>query len=408
MGQPIIKERKGENMSSKNFFLTRDKNLVQCEVVETTAHRRKIKILEGELKDKIKTVHPEGVAWGNSYPRLFTVSEKPVTLFSYKGRSLVGLPAQKNNNLIPEVRENYRFQKFVAHVIDSIHLNQAVLLSGGTGVGKTTHISQLAARINQPLLRINFNGETRLSDLIGKNQVINGETVWCDGVLPQAMRHGYWLLLDELDFADPAVLSLLHPVIEDQPMLVLKENKGEVIKPHPNFRLFATANSIGAMQERASAYQGTNQMNEAFLDRWQVIFVDNLSEKDELRVVRDEVPGLKSRWAKKIVQFAQSVRNKTLEENFEFSGDNFSTRRVLAWAKKTALLRSPIDGAKLAWLDKMNRSEQDVILRILETHFGRKQKTTKVTKTVFKSAPVAGRKRGRPPGAKKQTQGPVV
>ena len=357
---------------SKNYFLTREKQFVECEVLETTPFKRTVKFLEGEDKNKTKNVHPVGVAWGNMYPRLFSSLDKPKDPFVFKGRVILKKEYdQKLKTLIPESKEGYRFQPFLAHVIDSINSNQSVLLSGGTGVGKTTHISQLASQINQPLLRINFNGETRMSDLIGKNQVIAGATVWCDGVLPMAMRNGYWLLLDELDFADPAVLSLLHPVIEDQPMLVLKENQGEVVKPHPNFRLFATANSIGAMQERASSYSGTNQMNEAFLDRWQVLLVDNLPEKEELKVIKSEVPGIKTRWAKKIVQFANQARNKKLEENYEFSGDNFSTRKVLSWAKKTALLRSPIEGAKLSWLDKMNFSEQEVIIRILETHFGK-------------------------------------
>jgi cobaltochelatase CobS len=376
----------------QHLFLTRNKELQACELIEESNYRRKIKFLEGENKDKVISIHPKGVAWGNMYPRLFEVTSKSAQHpFVFKGRVLLSKPKDHGNAAIPKENSGYRFQPFLSHVIDSINQNQAVLLSGGTGVGKTTHILQLAARINQPVLRINFNGETRMSDLIGKNQVINGETIWVDGVLPMAMRKGYWLLLDELDFADPAVLSLLHPVIEENPMLVLKENKGEVVEPHSEFRIFATANSIGAMQERASSYSGTNQMNEAFLDRWQVLLVQNLTEKEELKVVKQEAPGIKTRWAKKIVQFAQKVREKKLEENYEFSGDNFSTRKVLAWAKKTALLRSPVEGAKLAWLDKMNASEQEVILRILETNFGGKR--TKKVKTV--ETKVKG-KRGRP------------
>jgi cobaltochelatase CobS len=205
--------------------------------------------------------------------------------------------------------------------------------------------------------------------------VIDGETKWVDGILPMAMRKGYWLLLDEIDFADPSVLSLLHPVLEENPVLVLKENDGEVIKPHPNFRVFGTANSIGAMQDRAGAFGGTNQMNEAFLDRWQVVLVPNMSEKEELKVIKNKVGGLKTRWAKRIVEFAQKVRDRKLE-GFEFSSDSFSTRRVIAWAKKTALLGSPISGARLAWLDKMPESEQAIVIKILETHFGT-QKTSR-------------------------------
>lgn len=295
----------------------------------------------------------------------------------------------------------------MAHIIDSINMGENILLTGGTGVGKTTQILQLAARINQPVLRANFNGETRLSDFLGKMHVIEGETKWIDGILPMAMKHGYWLLLDEIDFADPAILSLLHPVLEDNPCLLLKENDGEVIIPHKDFRIFGTANSIGAMQDKAGSYGGTNQMNEAFIDRWQVILVPNLSEKEEIKVIKAKGEGIKSVWAKRMVEFANKVRTQKLE-GFEFASDSFSTRRVISWARKSALLGSPILGAKLAWLDKMSSSDQEIVHRILETHFGNTKRTrqaNKVNKGVS-FAPTTTKKakgkRGRP--AKVKTQ----
>lgn len=324
-------------------------------------------------KDTPVQVHPNGVAWGKLYPRLFLLKDAPTKVFTYKGRVMVGKNHASNMNAAPASNMHYRFQPFLSDVIDSIHARENVLLTGGTGVGKTTHIEQLAARIGQPVLRINFNGETRMSDLIGKMNVLGGETRWVDGVLPMAMRLGYWLLLDELDFADPAVLSLLHPVLEDRPTLTLKENSGEIIHPHPDFRLFATANSIGAMSDRSASYTGTNVMNEAFLDRWQVLFVQNLPQKEEMKVVKGEVPGLRTRWVKKIVAFANEARGNP--SGISFSGDNFSTRKVLAWAKKTALHASPIEGAKKTWIGKLPESEQESMLRILGTHFGVRGKT---------------------------------
>jgi MoxR-like ATPase len=382
----------------QHYFLTREKELVPVELTTETAYKRQIKIGKGE-KAKVRNIHPQGVAWGTMYPRLFYTENKPEHIFVHKGRTLVQTHPDKNSGAIPHT-ENYRFQPFITDVIDSIHAKENVLLTGGTGVGKTTHILQLAGRIRQPVLRINFNGETRMSDLIGKVSVIGGETVWVDGVLPSAMRKGYWLLLDELDFADPAVLSLLHPVLEDDAQLVLKENGGEIIRPHENFRVFATANSIGAMQDRAGAYGGTNTMNEAFLDRWQVILVDNLPEKEEIMVVRSKVKGLTNVLAKRIVQFANKARNQNFDDGFQFSGDNFSTRKVLAWAKKTALHRNAILGAKLAWLDKMPQSEQDVVMRMLSTHFGTRSRKTK-TKLKILTNPTsvaAPKKRGRKTG----------
>ncbi|NCQ52134.1 AAA domain-containing protein [archaeon] len=363
----------------KHYFLTREHNLVPVDILSKTNFSRKVKVLEGENIDKVISVHPEGVAWGTMYPRIFETNTKPKELFVFKGRALISAFDLKAKD-IPAVptSEEYCFQPFIRDVIDSIHAGDNVLLTGGTGVGKTTHIVQLASRIKQPLLRINFNGETRMSDLIGKMSVVNSETHWVDGVLPYAMRNGYWILFDELDFADPAVLSLLHPILEKNPSLTLKENKGEIIKPHPLFRVFATANSIGAMSEKSGSYGGTNTMNEAFLDRWQVLMVDNLPAKEEIKVVRFEAPGLNATVAKKMVAFANMARNQDFgDANLMYGGDNFSTRKIISWAKKTALHRNPIIGAQKSWLDKMPQSDQDSMMRILMTHFGSRKRTSK-------------------------------
>lgn len=380
-------------MRQKFYYLERNKTFSEVNLLKTTPHKRLIEYIDGAQKGKQKAIHPEGAAWGSLYPRLHEAIKKPEGFFIYKGRVL--LKNETPHALTPPHDPHYNFQSFTTHVIDSINHKENVLLTGPTGVGKTSPIVQLAAKTNQPLIRVNFNGETRLSDFIGKLQIVGGETKWVDGVLPQAMRLGYWLLLDEIDFADPAVLSLLHPVLEENPHLVLKENAGEVIYAHPNFRLFATANSIGAMQDKASSYSGTNTMNEAFLDRFQVILVKNLSAKEELKIVKKKVSGLKSRWAKRIVEFAQKVREQSIE-GMEISGDGFSTRRVLHWAKKTALLRSPIEGAKLSWLDKMPGTDHEALMRILELHFGNAKRQRKEKVTVAHGLNPGPKKRGRP------------
>lgn len=376
-------------MIMNTYFLTKQKELIQVNVLEETHYKRKIEILEGESKGKVRNVHPKGVAWGTMYPRIFTSLNKPSKVFVHKGRSLISEYELKENdkNAIP-LESDYQFQPFVTDIIDCIHEKENVLLTGGTGVGKTTHILQLAARINQPVLRINFNGETRMADLIGKMTVLNGETIWVDGVLPTAMRKGYWIIFDEIDFADPAVLSLLHPVLEQNPILTLKENGGEIIKPHHLFRVFATSNSIGAMSERASSYSGTNIMNEAFLDRWHVIMVNNLSVKDEIKVIKSEVPGLAMSVAKKMVSFSNEVRNQSLQDAI-YSGDNFSTRKLIAWAKKTALHRSAIIGAKKSWVDKLPQSEQESMNKVLELYFGNRRNMKKriVKKAKSKAKP---------------------
>lgn len=355
----------------RHWFLDKTHALHECRIAKQNHYGRELEILDGPDKGRTIKAHPEGVAWGRLFPRVFATDAaagKPNVFVIHSRAILSRVNPPEHQPAVPKGTASYRFQPFVADVIDSIHQQQSVILTGGTGVGKTTHITQLAARANHPLLRINFNGETRMSDLIGKVHVLGGETRWIDGVLPMAMRRGWWLLLDELDFAEPAVLSLLHPVLEEESMLVLKENSGEIVRPHPDFRLFATANSIGAMQERAGSYSGTNTMNEAFLDRWQVILVPNLSEDEEAKVLRAAVPGLKPAWAKRIAAFAQKARNG--DAGLGYGGDSFSTRKSIAWARKAALHRSLVAGARLSWLDKLPASEQEPVERALRAFCG--------------------------------------
>ena len=148
-------------------------------------------------------------------------------------------------------------------------------------------------------------------------------------------------------------------------------------------------------------------MNEAFLDRWQILFISDLPAKEELKILKNKVGGLKTRWARGIVEFAQKVRSRSVQ-GLDLSSDTFSTRRVLAWAKKTALLRDPIAGAKLAWLDKLPASEHEVINRLLLLHFGSGKKRAEKDSSnqiIKEKSPDQGTKkrRGRPPGSKNKT-----
>lgn len=361
----------------KSYFLTRGKEFVEVELLKNRPKYRQIKYKEGKKKGKTVHIHPDGVAWGKMYPRFFNSVKPPTDVFNYKGRILLQTEPEKNVvHLVPDLDDKFRFQFQTRDIVDGINGNECIMLSGGGGSGKTTTIEQIANRIKQPALRVNFSIETRISDFLGKIHVRNGQTFWTDGILPYCMKNGIWLILDEIDAADPAILMLLHPVLEDGGKLVLKENNGEVIAKHPNFRIFSTANSIGAMEDRAGAYAGTNKMNGAFIDRWTVIHWQPLPFKEELKVLKSKIGGLKHRWAVKMCEFARDVRSKKLND-YEFPADIFSTRQVLKWGKKTALHRSPFEGAKLAWLDKLPASEHDSISTILELYFGKGNRRAK-------------------------------
>lgn len=387
----------------KNFYLTRDRQLVECEVVKEGRTRRTIKITEKghKLNGKHKTLPPDGVAVGKLYPRVFKAEHAPADFLEVEGRILLKT-GNKSNYMVPD-QTSYAFQKTTMAVIDSIHAGDKVLLTGEAGTGKTSMIEQIAARIGQPVLRVNLNGETRISDFLGRLNVVasdkGSETHWVDGILPTAMKQGYWLILDEIDMAEPNILSLLHPVLEPNGRLVLKENKGEEVKPHPSFRIFGTANGIGSQMNRSDTYAGVNQMNEAFLDRWHIITMPSLSEKVEIKVLRDRVPNLLPKHAKRIVQFANMVR-KGLENQSVSTG--FSTRRCLQWAEKLALYRHPLKAAEAVFLCKVSPEDRVVLEKQIQVVFGGKRsRKSQVDKdgnvvAVPSGTPKVKGKRGRP------------
>lgn len=231
---------------------------------------------------------------------------------------------------VPRLNKAYFFPEHTNDVILDILEKRPVLLTGHTGCGKTSLFEQIASRTNQPVVRSNMNGQTTVGDFVGMWTVKGGETIWVDGVLPRAMKEGHWLVIDEIDCADAAILATLNAVLEKNGVLTLKEKGFEVVKPHENFRIFATANTVGCMAVYRSLYQGTNLMNEAFLDRFRVYHVDYLPEKEELKVLMNSVQNLKPEIGQAMVRVANMIRESFKKEEISTT---FSTRRLIDWAE---------------------------------------------------------------------------
>jgi len=262
---------------------------------------------------------------------------------------------------IPETSDAYQFQDFTKDVIYDLNgdVSRPVLLVGHTGCGKTSCFQELAGRLGAPTIRANLNHQTTISDFVGMWGVKGGETYWIDGVLPWAMRNGVWLILDELDFADPAILSVLNSILEPGQPLVLKEKGNEVIKPHKDFRICATANAVGQYAEYRGLYQGTNIMNEAFLDRWRVYIVDYLPEDLERKVLEKSIPLMSAGVAEAMVKVASAVRKAFNEETVQCT---FSTRRLLDWGELTIRHRNlkvdaPFKAAESVIFSKISRED---------------------------------------------------
>ncbi len=181
---------------------------------------------------------------------------------------------------IPKKFDGYYFPIFTSAVLRRIEIGRNVFLSGPSGTGKTEFVLKLGECISQKVVRVNFNVGTTEQHLIGKWTVKDGQTEFVYGILPLAMKFGWWILFDEIDFAMPEHMAVLQPVLEGEPLLVTL-NKNEEIIPHENFRVFATGNTKGRGDETQS-YVGTGNLNLAFLDRWAIFEMDYTDKERDI------------------------------------------------------------------------------------------------------------------------------
>jgi len=270
---------------------------------------------------------------------------------------------------IPKLNPAYVMGNHIDDVCQDVIENKRIMLVGHTGTGKTSSIEQIAARIGQGVTRVNMNGQTTIGDFVGMWTVKGGETVWVDGTLPKALREGLWLIVDELDFAEPAILSVLNAVLEPNGKLMLKEKGHEEVTPHPDFRLFATANAVGCMAAYRHLYQGTNIMNEAFLDRWRVYHVDYMSAEEEAKALVGTIARMKGKEkiAAVIVRVGNMIREAFKNEEIKCT---FSTRRMLDWADMMIRYKdhaeAPFKAAESTIFAKVSKEDAEVIKGIIQ------------------------------------------
>jgi cobaltochelatase CobS len=180
------------------------------------------------------------------------------------------------------------------------------------------------------------------------------------------MRDGLWLIVDEIDFAEPSILAALTAVLEPHGRLVLKEKGNEIVAPHPSFRLFATANAVGAMSQFRHLYQGANLMNEAFLDRWRVYLLDYLTPAEEADVLmRTLAPNMTRALATTLAAVAADCRAAFAREDLSSA---FSTRRLLDWAELMLRTGDPERAAAPAIYAKVSPEDAALIRGIVRHH----------------------------------------
>ncbi|WP_104403190.1 AAA family ATPase [Vibrio penaeicida] len=277
---------------------------------------------------------------------------------------------------VPEIDMAYQFNPEVTlAILAGFTHNRRTLIQGRHGTGKSTHIEQVAARLNWPCMRINLDGHLSRLDLVGKDAIVlkDGKQVteFQEGILPWAVQKPMALILDEYDAGRPDIMFVIQRLLEKEGKLALME-QNRVITPHPQFRLFATANTVG-LGNVNGLYHGTQVLNHAQLDRWNLTATLNyLPAEQEAQIVLARVPEKNTPQGKTIVDHMVQLANLT-RQGFE-TGDLsslMSPRTVMTWAENCEIFKDCELAFKLTFFNKCEESEQALLEEYYQRCFGR-------------------------------------
>jgi len=279
------------------------------------------------------------------------------------------------NAYVPEVDKTYRFNEDTTRAILAGFMhNRKVLVQGFHGTGKSTHIEQVAARLNWPCVRINLDSHVTRIDLIGKDAIVLSDskqiTAFQEGILPWSIQRPVALVLDEYDAARPDVMFVIQRVLEAQSRLTLLD-QNRVILPHPCFRLFATTNTVG-LGDTSGLYHGTQPINQGQMDRWNIIATLNyLPEAEEIAIVLAKAPSYNNTKGKAIIKAMVSMANLT-REGLK-AGDIsvvMSPRTVITWAENTKIFDNDVDNAfRMTFLNKCDETEKPIVAEYYQRCF---------------------------------------
>jgi cobaltochelatase CobS len=274
-------------------------------------------------------------------------------------------------DFVPPRDESYVFDyDTTLAILAGFMFNRRVMVQGYHGTGKSSHIEQIAARLNWPCVRINLDSHISRVDLLGKDAIVLKEgrqvTEYKEGLLPWAMQNPVALCFDEYDAGRPDVMFVIQRLLEAEGrMTMLEQNK--VIRAHKSFRLFATTNTIG-LGDTSGLYHGTQQINAGQMDRWNIVQTLNyLPHDQETRIIESRFPDFDKGQIDKMVRLADMTRTGFMAGDVSTL---MSPRTVISWVDNLNILKDRETAFRLTFLNKCDEMERPTVAEYYQRVFG--------------------------------------
>ena len=281
----------------------------------------------------------------------------------------------KKNEFVPKVDQDYKFDKDTTlAILSGFAFNKRVLIQGYHGTGKSTHIEQVAARLNWPCVRVNLDSHISRIDLIGKDSIVIKDnkqvTEFKEGILPWSIQNPIALVFDEYDAGRPDVMFVIQRILESEGSFTLLD-KNKVLKQHDFFRMFATTNTVG-LGDTTGLYHGTQQINQGQMDRWNIVATLNyLPFEKELEIILAKNKSFNSKEGKE--KISNMIKVADLTRKGFVNGDIstvMSPRTVLHWAENSKIFTDHGYAFRATFLNKCDEIEKKIIAEYYQRCFG--------------------------------------
>jgi len=276
---------------------------------------------------------------------------------------------------VPDLDDAYRFDRDTTlAILAGFAFNRRVMIQGYHGTGKSTHVEQVAARLNWPCIRVNLDSHISRIDLVGKDAIVLRDnkqvTEFREGLLPWALQHPVALCFDEYDAGRPDVMFVIQRVLEVEGKLTLLD-QNRVIRPHPSFRLFSTSNTVG-LGDTTGLYHGTQQINQGQMDRWNIVATLNYLPYEQETANEMAKLGLDKSDASVKKQVESMVALADLTRAGFINGDIstvMSPRTVITWAENARIFGDVGFGFRLTFLNKCDEAERATVAEYYQRCF---------------------------------------